>query len=80
VGCVPIRNNHLKRNDFNVVVVPKIISASKPESATKPEKVETKKPKEPNNTEKKESKTTETPSTVFKAPGSLHKSDFGKSN
>ena len=80
VGCVPIRNNHLKRNDFNVVVVPKIISASKPEYATKPEKVETRKPKMPNNTEKKEIKSTETPSTVVKAPGSLHKSDFGKSN
>ena len=66
VKCVPIRNNHLKPNEFNKVLVPKIITNTKPNASIKPEKADPKKP--------------EAPSQEVKAPSTLHKPDFGKSS
>ncbi len=79
VGCVPIRNNHLKPIEFNKVVVPKIVTATKPDQHNKTIKVEKKKVEASNKPEKEEPKKPETPVKEVKAPGILHKTDFGKS-
>lgn len=64
VKCVPIRDNHLKKNQFNKVEIPKIITASKESPKTEPEKEKV--------------KTDKGPGKEMKAPSSLNKPDFGK--